>query len=67
MRVCSCAQAAYTAELTPAERTAAQPYARPHAHGVQFHAEPLPGEVVGQPVQHMAADLQVGVPLVCCY
>lgn len=41
------------------ERSAAKLYDRPHAHGVQFSAQPLPGEVVGQPFRHMAADLQV--------
>ncbi len=58
-RTCDGTQAEFKADVTEEQRSAARAYERPHAQGVQFHAEPLPGEVVGQPYQHMAADLQV--------
>lgn len=40
-------------------RSAFKPYDRHPAHGVQFFAPPVASDVVGQPHQHMAADLQV--------
>lgn len=40
-------------------RSAAKPYERHPPHGVQFYAPAPKEDVVGQPYQHMAADLQV--------
>lgn len=40
-------------------RSAGQVFDRHPAKGVQFYAEASPADVVGQPVRHMAADLQV--------
>ncbi|KAJ9512823.1 hypothetical protein QJQ45_029028 [Haematococcus lacustris] len=52
-------QTSFKPDLPDGLRSAAKVYDRPHAHGVQFHADALPNDVVGQPYQHMAADLQV--------
>lgn len=43
------------------EESAAQELHRPPAEGVQFHAAAEPEAIVGQPVQHRAADLQVRI------
>ncbi|GFR49634.1 hypothetical protein Agub_g11707 [Astrephomene gubernaculifera] len=58
--------AAYKSNLPPDYLSAAKPYERPPARGVQFYAEaqaPTDSEttvsVVGQPYHHMAAELQV--------
>lgn len=45
--------------MSELERSAAATFHRPPAQGVQFHAPPVAGDVVGQPERHMAADLQV--------
>ena len=57
---CSCAR-------RTDQRSAAQPYHRPAAKGVQFYGQTdqPPLEVVGQPHMHMAAELQVGLAGVC--
>ncbi|GIL49662.1 hypothetical protein Vafri_5944 [Volvox africanus] len=58
-------EAAYKANLPAEEHSAAKPYERHPAHGVQFYAKPEPPptpetvSVVGQPHHHMAAELQV--------
>lgn len=44
------------------EASAVQDLQRPPARGVQFHAEAEPDAIVGQPVKHRAADLQVSIP-----
>jgi hypothetical protein len=60
--LCVCLQSGFKAASLPeGYQSAATQFERPHAHGVQFHAPPLPGDVVGQPYQHMAADLQVSM------
>lgn len=41
------------------EESAVRDFERPPPRGVQFHAEAEPDAVVGQPVKHRAADLQV--------
>lgn len=41
------------------EESAVHEFERPPARGVQFHAEAEPDAIVGQPVKHRAADLQV--------
>ncbi|PNW76169.1 hypothetical protein CHLRE_12g545101v5 [Chlamydomonas reinhardtii] len=57
-------QAAYKADVPQDQRSAAKPYERHPARGVQFWADPqaprTPEEVsvVGQPHHHMAAELQ---------
>lgn len=46
------------------DASAVHEFERPPARGVQFYAEADPSEIVGQPVKHRAADLQV-LSLMC--
>jgi hypothetical protein len=45
--------------LGDAERSAVCPQQHVPAHSVQFHADAVPDAIVGQPLKHRAADLQV--------
>ncbi|KAG1664510.1 hypothetical protein FOA52_007774 [Chlamydomonas sp. UWO 241] len=46
-------------EFPASHRSAGQLYHRPPARGVQFFADAPVDDIVGQPQQHLAADLQV--------
>ena len=49
----------FTSSFSGCDASAAQPFERPAAQGLQYFAK-TPGEAaVGQPHRHMAADLQV--------
>lgn len=48
-----------TLDWAAEEESAVRQFDRPPARGVQFHAEAEPDAIVGQPVKHRAADLQV--------
>ena len=49
----------FTSSFSGRDASAAQPFERPAAQGLQYFAK-TPGEAaVGQPHRHMAADLQV--------
>ncbi|KAK9811378.1 hypothetical protein WJX72_002855 [[Myrmecia] bisecta] len=51
--------AGYQAAIPPEFRSAVAKFERPASHGLQYYSQVPDQDIVGQPVRHLAADLQV--------